>query len=84
MQSDLEKAEELMDVFNKNEHIQVQLLDRSAPFTDDIVVSKDTVTKLLKGLIPPKALGPDELHPKVLKELATVRSSICSSFSVIN
>ena len=48
-QSDLEKADEsngqLTDVFNKNEHTQVPLLDRSAPFTDDIVVSKDGVTK---------------------------------------
>ena len=31
---------------------QVPLLDRSAPFMDDIVVSKDGVTKLLKGLVP--------------------------------
>ena len=28
------------------------------------------MTKLLKGLNPSKALGPDELHPSVLKELA--------------
>ena len=73
-QSDLEKAEEFngqfADVFNKIEHIQVPLLDRPAPFTDDIVASKDGVTKLLKGLNPSKALGPDELHPRVLKELA--------------
>ena len=72
-QSDLEKAEEFnsqfTDVFNKNEHTQVQLLDRSAPFMNDIVVSKDGVIKLLKGLNPSKALGPDELHPRVLKEL---------------
>ena len=37
---------------------------------EDIVVTKKEVTKLLKGLNT-KALGPDELHPKVLKELAT-------------
>ena len=74
-ESDLEKAEELSgqftDVFNKNEHTQVPLLDRSAPFMNDIAVSKDGVIKLLKGLNPSKALGPDELHPRVLKELAT-------------
>ena len=74
-QSDLEKAEELngqfTDVFNKNEHTQVPLLDRSAPFMNGIAVSKAGVIKLLKGLNPSKALGPDELHPRVLKELAT-------------
>ena len=74
-QSDLEKAEEFngqfTHVFNKNEHTQVPLLDRSALFMDDIVFSKDGVIKLLKGLNPSKALGPDELHPRVLREPAT-------------
>ena len=74
-QSDLEKAEEFIgqftDVFNKNEHTQVPLQDRSAPFMNDIVISKDGVIKLLKGLNPSKALGSDEFHPRVLKELAT-------------
>ena len=74
-QSDLEKAEEFSgqftDVSSKNEHTQVPLLDRSAPFMNDIAVSKDGVIKLLKGLNPSKALGPEELHPRVLKELAT-------------
>ena len=59
------------DVFTKSEYSQVPLLDRSAPFMKDIVVTKEGVTKLLKGLSPSKALGPDELHPRVLKDLAT-------------
>ena len=36
-----------------------------------IVVTKEGVTKLLKGLNFSKAFGPDELHPRVLKKLAT-------------
>ena len=74
-QSDVEKADEFngqfTDVFTKTEHSQVPLLDRSAPFMEEIVVTKEGVTKLLKGLNPSKVLGPDELHPRVLKELAT-------------
>ena len=74
-QSDFEKVSEFhdqfMDVFTKSEHSQVPLLDRSAPFMEDIFVTTEGVTKLLKGLNPSKALGPDKLHPRVLKELAT-------------
>ena len=55
----------------KKEHTQVPLLDRPAPFMNDIAVSKDGVIKLLKGLNSSKTLGPDGLHPTVLKELAT-------------
>ena len=51
-QSELKKAEEFncqfTDVFNKNEHTQVPLLDRSPPFMNDIAVSKAGVIKLLK------------------------------------
>ena len=60
-----------MDVFNKIEGSQLSLLDRSSPFMDTICISKEGVTKLLKGLNPSKALGPDELQPRVLKEFAT-------------
>ena len=74
-QSESEKAAEFngqfTDVFTKSKYSQVPLMDRSAPFMEDIVVTKEEVTKLFKGLNPSKALGPDELHPIVLKELAT-------------
>ena len=74
-ESELEQADEFngqfTDVFNKNEHSQVPLPNRSALFMNDIVVSAVGVTKLLKGLNLSKALGPDELHPRVLKELAS-------------
>ena len=45
--------------------------NRSALFLKEIHVSAEGVTKLLKGLNPSKALGPDKLHPRVLKELAS-------------
>ena len=45
-QSDFEKAgdcnDQFMDVFTKTEHSQVPLLERSAPFMEDNVVTKDT------------------------------------------
>ena len=72
---ELEQADEFNGqftyVFNKNEHSQVPLPNRSAPFMKDIVVSAEGVTKLLKGLNPSKALEADEFHPRFLKELAS-------------
>ena len=51
--SEIEQAEEynsqFTDVFNKNDQSAVPFLSRSAPFMDDIVVSNEDVTKLLKG-----------------------------------
>ena len=61
----LVNSSQFTDVFTKTEHSQVPLLKRKAPFMEDTVVSKEGVTKLLKGLNPSKALGPDELHPRI-------------------
>ena len=87
-QSDFEKAEEFngrfTDVFTKTVHNQVPLLDRSTPFTDEIVVTKEGVTKLLKVLNPSKALGPDELHLRVLKFVKGIRTGNCTSLPAIN
>ena len=46
----------------------VPLLEKSALPMSDIHVSNEGV-KMMKGLNRPKALGPDELHPRVFKEL---------------
>ena len=43
---------------------------------NDITVSTEGVTKLLKGLNPSKAMGPDELHPRILTELAAELSPV--------
>ena len=59
-ESDFEKAGEFngqfTNVFTKTELSQVPLLNRTAPFMEDIVVSKEGVTELLKGLNPSKLL----------------------------
>ena len=56
--SEIEQAEEFnskfTDVFNKSDHTEVPFLRRSASLMDDIVVSNEGVTKLLKCLNPSK------------------------------
>ena len=73
-------------MFTKPEHNQFPLLDISAPFMEEIVFTKEGVTKLLTGLNPFKASGPDELHPRVSPKGVgdRVRSRICLSFPTID
>ena len=44
--------------------------DLQHPEITNIQISEDGVEKLLKDLNPHKAMGPDGLHPKILKQLA--------------
>ena len=78
--SETEKAAEFnghfTDVFTKSEYSQVPLLDRSAHFMEEIVVTKEGVTKLQKCLNPSKALGPGKHHHRVQKESGTELGAI--------
>ena len=73
--SETEQAEEFkgqftdVHVFSKTSENEVPLLEKSAPPMSDIHISNEDVIKMMKGLNPSEALGPDELHPRVLKEL---------------
>ena len=73
-ESELEQADkfddQIIDVFNKSEHTQVPLPKSSDLFMEDIQVPTGGVTQLLRGWNPSRALEPDELHPRALKELA--------------
>ena len=73
-ESETEQAKEFngqfTDVFSKASENEIPLLEKSAPPMSDIHISNEGVIKMMKGLNPSKALGPDELHPEVLKELA--------------
>ena len=74
-ESETEQAEEFngqfTDVFSKTSENEVRLLEKSTPPMSDIHISNEGVIKMMKGLNPSKALGPDKLHPRVLKEIAT-------------
>ena len=67
------------DVFTQSRFNEAPLLDRSAPRMNDISVSTDGVTKLLKGLSPSKAMGPDELHSRILLQNSVQFLHICFS-----
>ena len=76
MASEIEQLEKLngqfMDVSNKMIIVRSHLsVGRPLPWMILLFQIVEGVTKLLKSLNPSKALGPNELHPRVLKELAT-------------
>jgi hypothetical protein len=73
-ESDVDKAEALNDqftgVFTKKAHDQVPSLERKIQKMKDIRITEWGVLKLLQSLNISKARGPDEISPKILKELS--------------
>jgi hypothetical protein len=82
-ESDFEKAEALntqfSSVFTNTKFDQVPL-QNSTTKMEDIKITPQGVLKILKGINPNKAMGPDEIHPKILKELASELSDILCHF----
>ena len=74
-ESDLEKAEMLNTQFQNNfsneDLNSIPLLPQTIPGIRDICVTTQGIYKLLNELKPSKSAGPDEIHPRILKETAT-------------
>ena len=72
-ESDLERAEALNAQFTsvftetKYESVPIKMPQQKMP---DLHIEKQGVTKILKSLNTSKAMGPDAIHPRILKELA--------------
>ena len=81
--TDLEKAEALnkqfSSVFTRTEYdsIPMKTPEQKMP---DITLTRKGVEKLLLGLNTSKAMGPDKVHPRILKELAHDLSEVMTHF----
>ena len=62
--------------FSNENTNSIPYLRRSFPRMPDISVTDEVVRKLLQGLKTSKAAGPDNIHPRVLKEVASEKLPI--------
>lgn len=74
-ENDSDKAEVLNEQFSsvftpKSETDEIPYIKKAYQNMKDIKVTEDGIRKLLHGLNTSKACGPDEISPKILKELA--------------
>ena len=79
-ETDLDKAEclnsQFSSVFTETVFDTVPYLKPKTMKMDNIIISTDGVQKLLGNLKTDKAMGPDEIHPSILKNLNVELSSI--------
>ena len=82
-ETDKEKAEALntqfTSVFTETDYKSVPIKMPANKMTD-IKVDKNGVINILKGLNTTKAMGPDAIHPRILKKLAVELSDIITHF----
>ena len=83
-ETDAQKAEALNDqftsVFTKTEYESVPLEKDQTKEMPAITITVKGVEKILKGINPSKAKGPDNIHPRVLKELASELAPTLAQF----
>ncbi|KAJ7412753.1 hypothetical protein BTVI_45359 [Pitangus sulphuratus] len=60
-------------IFNNNRGLYIAVLeflvDRDKKLNSPPVIKKETVSDLLSHLDPHKSMGPDEIHPRMMREL---------------
>ncbi|MEL7079481.1 MAG: reverse transcriptase domain-containing protein, partial [Cyanobacteria bacterium J06582_2] len=72
--------EQFSKVFSRKSYSSVPLKISMIPKMDCIEISPEGVLKLLKNLDGNKAAGPDEIHPKILKEIANEFTPVLTHF----
>lgn len=81
---DKDKAETLnqqfTSVFTRSEYDSIPYQQPTTESMSKIIVTKERVDKILKGLNITKAMGPDNIHPRVLIELASKLSEVIAKF----
>ena len=76
-------ADQFSSVFTKdchNPHRDTALHGPSYPPISELVIREEGVRKLLEGIKPNKAAGPDQIPCQILKELATELAPALTSF----
>ena len=65
-------------VYSQKEHLSVPYSVPVAPKMGKITITNEGVLKLLKNLNPSKSAGPDDIHPRILKEISDEIAPIIS------